>query len=54
LNFLLATALVRDNMFSFAGTRVAKVVWYGDVSFKQWAIIEFLVAEKESVMNIQK
>jgi hypothetical protein len=29
-------------------------VWYGDVSFKQWAIIEFLVAEKESVMNIQK
>jgi hypothetical protein len=30
------------------------VVWYGDVCFKQWTVIEFLVAEKESVMNIHK
>jgi hypothetical protein len=45
---------MRDNMLSFACTGVTKVVWYGDVWFKQRAIIEFLVAEKESVMNIQK
>ena len=27
------------------------MVWYSDVHFKQWAVTEFLVAEKESVSN---
>jgi hypothetical protein len=31
-----------------------KVAWYGDVHFKQWAVTEFIVAEKESVTNIHK
>lgn len=30
------------------------LVWYSDVHFKQWAVIEFLVAEKQSVMRIHK
>jgi len=30
------------------------LVWYSDVHFKQWAVIEFLVAEKQSVMRIYK
>jgi hypothetical protein len=30
------------------------MVWYGDVRLKQRTVIEFLVAEKESVMNIHK
>ena len=30
------------------------VVWYSDVHFKQWAVTEFLVAEKQSVMRIHK
>jgi len=41
-------------MFSFGCAGVAEVVWHGDVWFKQRAVFEFLVAEKESVMNIQK
>ena len=45
---------MRDNILSFACAGVAKVMWYGDVWFKQHAITEFFVAEKESVMNIQK
>jgi hypothetical protein len=28
--------------------------WYGDVHFKQWAVTELLVAEKEPVINIHK
>jgi hypothetical protein len=31
-----------------------KMAWYGDVRFKQWAVTEFHVAEKESVANIHK
>ena len=31
-----------------------KMAWYGDVRFKQWAVTEFSVAEKESVTNIHK
>jgi hypothetical protein len=27
---------------------------YGDIRFKQWAVTEFSVAEKESVTNIHK
>jgi hypothetical protein len=34
--------------------RLVKMVWYGDVHFKQRAVTEFLVAEKESVMNMHK
>jgi hypothetical protein len=30
---------------------VVKMAWCGDVRLKQWAVIEFLVAEKESVTN---
>jgi uncharacterized protein (UPF0261 family) len=30
---------------------VLKMAWYGDVNFQQWAVTEFLVAEKESVSN---
>ena len=33
---------------------VFKMVWYGDVRFKQRAVTEFLVAGKESVTNIHK
>jgi hypothetical protein len=31
---------------------VVKMAWCCDVHLKQWAVIEFLVAEKKSVMNI--
>jgi len=30
------------------------MAWRGNVHFKQWAIIEFLVTEKELVTNIHK
>ena len=30
------------------------LVWYSDVHFKQWAVMEFIVAEKQSVMIIHK
>jgi hypothetical protein len=30
------------------------MAWCGDVRFKQRAVIEFLVAEKESVINIHR
>lgn len=30
------------------------MAWYGNVRFKQWAIIEFLVTEKDLVTNIHK
>jgi hypothetical protein len=30
------------------------LVWCSDVHFKQWAVIEFLVAEKQSVRRIYK
>jgi acetolactate synthase regulatory subunit len=34
--------------------RVVKITWYGDVLLKQQAVIEFLVAENESVTNIHQ
>jgi DNA-binding MarR family transcriptional regulator len=34
--------------------RVVKVAWCCDVRLKQWAVIEFLVEEKESVTNIYR
>jgi hypothetical protein len=34
--------------------RVVKMAWYGDVLFEQWAVTEFLVAEKESLTNIHR
>jgi hypothetical protein len=30
------------------------MVWYNDVHFIEWDVITFLVAEKESAMNIHK
>lgn len=33
---------------------VVKMAWYGDVRFKQRTVMEFLVAEKESITNIHK
>lgn len=30
------------------------LVWYSDVHSKQWAVIEFLVTKKQSVMRIHK
>ena len=33
---------------------VFKMAWYGDVCFKQRAVFEFLVAEKEAQTDIRK
>lgn len=30
------------------------LVWYSDVHFKQWAVTEFLVVEKQSIIRIHK
>jgi hypothetical protein len=34
--------------------RVIKMVWYGDVYLKQWALLNFLWQKKKSVTNIHK
>jgi len=41
-------------MFLAHAQEVVKMAWYGDVRFKQRTVMEFLVAEKESVTNIHK
>jgi hypothetical protein len=46
-NVPLATAARRNNPSS-------KLAWCGDVRLKQLVVIEFLVAEKESVTNIHR
>ena len=33
---------------------VVRMAWCGDVLSKQWIVIKFLSAEKESVMNVHK
>jgi hypothetical protein len=33
---------------------LVQTVWYGDMPFKQWAVIEFPVTEKKSVTKIQR
>ena len=45
---------MRNESISAHVQDVVKTVWYGDVRFKQRAVIEFLVVKKESVTNIPK
>jgi hypothetical protein len=42
------------NTLSRACARIFKMAWYGNVRFKQRAITEFLVTEKELVTHIRK
>jgi hypothetical protein len=46
LNILLGAEAPWKNMFSRACAVFIKMVWYGDVCFKQRAVIEIPVAEK--------
>jgi hypothetical protein len=51
---LTALAALQNNTFFVHAQGVMKIAWYGDVHFKKWAVIEFLLAEKKSVTNIHK
>jgi hypothetical protein len=53
-NVSLATAAPWNNPFLAHAQGVVKMAWCGVVHLKQRAVIEFLVAEKESVMNIHR
>jgi len=45
------TGVPWENTFLHMWKGVVKMAWYGDVHFKQWAVTEVPVAEKESVSN---
>jgi hypothetical protein len=53
-NVPLATAVPQNNPFSSVCAGGRQKIWSDDVSLKQWAVTEFHVAEKESVMNIHR
>jgi hypothetical protein len=57
VNFLMFRLLLQRRgtiRFLAHAQGVVKVAWCGDVRLKQWAVIEFLVEENESVTNIYR
>jgi ABC-type transport system involved in cytochrome c biogenesis permease subunit len=54
LHVPVATATLRNKGVSAHVQDVVKTAWYGDMRFKQRAVIEFLVVKRESVTNIPK